>query len=144
MRAAEAITSAVGSLGLAVRAGVHTGECEVAGGGGIGGMAVHIGSRVAALAGPGEVLVTGSVRDLMTGSDRRFTGGETRELKGVAEPWRVYRLVPEPTGGRPGRGPVSSRRPVDAAAVQPPARGGCWSGPRAARSRPSRCPPGYR
>ena len=107
VRAAEAITAAVGSLGLAVRAGVHTGECEVAGGGGIGGMAVHIGSRVAALAGPGEVLVTGSVRDLMTGSDRAFAGGEARELKGVEDPWRVFRLVPEEVNGEA----VASRRP---------------------------------
>ena len=99
-------------------------------------MAVHIGSRVAALAGPGEVLVTGSVRDLMTGSDRQFTGGETRELKGVAEPWRVYRLVPD--GGR--RGPVASRRPAMVPLYSRRYRrrlvvglAGCWS-------RPSRCP----
>ena len=98
MRCAESIIAAVGSLGLQVRAGVHTGECEVIGGG-LGGMAVHIGARVAALAGPGEVLVSGSVRDLMTGSDRHFEGGEPRQLKGVADPWPVYRLVPEDVDG---------------------------------------------
>jgi peptide/nickel transport system substrate-binding protein len=98
VRCAESIIAHVGSLGLRVRAGVHTGECEIAGGE-VTGMAVHIGSRVAALAGSGEVLVSGSVRDLMTGSDRHFAGGEARQLKGVAEPWRVYRLVPEDGDG---------------------------------------------
>ncbi len=106
VRCAESIVAAVGSLGLQVRAGVHTGECEVIGGG-VGGMAVHIGSRVAALAGPGEVLVTGSVRDLMTGSDRHFAGGEPRELKGVADRWPVYRLVPDEVNGEA----LASRRP---------------------------------
>src|SRR5512133_2085370 len=106
VRCAESIIAAVGSLGLQVRAGVHTGECEVIGGG-LGGMAVHIGARVAALAGPGEVLVTGSVRDLMTGSDRHFDGGEPRQLKGVADPWPVYRLVPDEVNGEA----LASRRP---------------------------------
>jgi ABC-type transport system substrate-binding protein len=115
VRCAESIVAAVGSLGLQVRAGVHTGECEVSGGG-VGGMAVHIGSRVAALAGPGEVLVTGSVRDLMTGSDRHFAGGEPRELKGVADRWPVYRLVPDEVNGealaprRPSMVPLYTRR----------------------------------
>jgi peptide/nickel transport system substrate-binding protein len=98
VRCAESITSAVATLGLQVRAGVHVGECEVVGGD-LAGMAVHIGARIGALAGPGEVLVSGSVRDLMTGSDRRFEGGEQRTLKGVPDPWRVYRLVPEDVAG---------------------------------------------
>ena len=106
VRCAESIIAAVGSLGLQLRAGVHTGECEVIGGG-VGGMAVHIGARVAALAGPGEVVVTGSVRDLMTGSDRHFEGGEPRALKGVANPWPVYRLVPDEVDGEA----LASRRP---------------------------------
>ena len=115
VRCAESIIAAVGSLGLQVRAGVHTGECEVIGGG-VGGMAVHIGARVAALAGPGEVLVTGSVRDLMTGSDRHFDGGEPRQLKGVADPWPIYRLVPDEANGealashRPSMVPLYTRR----------------------------------
>ena len=95
VRCAESIITQVAALGLRVRAGVHTGECEVLGGE-VAGMAVHIGSRVAALAEPGQVLVTSSVRDLMTGSDRRFAGGEARALKGVSEQWRLYRLVLEP------------------------------------------------
>ncbi len=106
VRAAESIISAVQRLGIAVRAGVHMGECEMVGGK-VGGMTVTIGARIAALAGPGEVLVSGSVRDLMTGSDRHFEGGDLQELKGVADPWRVYRLVPEDTDGDA----VASRRP---------------------------------
>ena len=106
VRCAESIIERVGSLGLQVRAGVHTGECEEIAGT-VGGMAVVIGARIAALAGAGEVLVSGSVRDLMTGSDRRFEGGEAQELKGVEEPWRVYRLVPGVVGGDE----VASRRP---------------------------------
>ena len=98
VRCAESITTAVAALGISVRAGVHMGECEVIGGK-VGGMAVAIGARVAGLAGPGEVLVSGSVRDLMTGSDRRFEGGDPQELKGVSDQWRVYRLVPEEVDG---------------------------------------------
>ena len=93
------------------------GECEVIGGK-VGGMAVAIGARIAALAGPGEVLVSGSVRDLMTGSDRRFEGGEPQELKGVADPWRVYRLVPEEVDGDGGRLAATA---VDGAALHPAA-----------------------
>ena len=107
---------------MQVRAGVHIGECEVIGGK-VGGMAVTIGARIAALAGPGEVLVSGSVRDLMTGSERRFEGGELQELKGVADPWRVYRLVPERGRRRGGRLPAA----VDGAAVHPPAATAAWS-----------------
>ena len=136
VRCAESIVAAVGSLGLQVRAGVHTGECEVIGRE-VGGMAVHIGSRVAALAGPGEVLVTGSVRDLMTGSDRHFAGGEPRELKGVADRWPVYRLVPGRGQRRRGRLPPA----VDGAALHPPA---ATAAGRRARRRDrwwcSRCP----
>jgi peptide/nickel transport system substrate-binding protein len=74
------------------------GECEMVGGK-VAGMAVVIGARIASLAEAGQVLVSGSVRDLMTGSDRHFEGGDLRELKGVADQWRVYRLVPEPVDG---------------------------------------------
>jgi YVTN family beta-propeller protein len=98
VRCAESVVSAVVPLGLEVRAGVHTGECEVIGGK-VGGMAVTIGARIAALAGAGQVLVSRSVRDLMTGSGRAFEGGEARELKGVADRWRVYRLVPDDAFG---------------------------------------------
>src|SRR5215213_1089242 len=111
VRCAESITSSVRPLGLQVRVGVHMGECEVIGGE-VGGMAVHIGARVAALAGAGEVLVSGSVRDVMTGSERRFDGGEPRQLKGVAEPWRVYQLVPEEVDGDSATSLRSSMLPL--------------------------------
>ncbi len=71
MRCAEAITVGVGSLGLDVRAGVHTGEIEIADGD-IGGIAVHIGARVAALADASEVLVSSTVKDLTAGSGPVF------------------------------------------------------------------------
>ncbi len=106
VRCAESITAAVAPLGIAVRAGVHMGECEMVGGK-VGGMAVVIGARIAALAGAGQVLVSGSVRDLMTGSDRHFEGGEPQTLKGVEDPWRVYRLVPDEVNAEA----VASRRP---------------------------------
>ena len=70
------------TLGLEVRAGLHTGECEVRGDD-LAGIAVHIGARVSALAGPGEVLVTSTVRDLVTGSGIEFTDRGVQELKGV-------------------------------------------------------------
>ena len=85
---------------------MHTGECEVVGGE-VGGMAVHIGARVAALAGPGEVLVSGSVRDLMTGSDRHFEGGEARGAEGGRG---AVAGVPAGAGSGQRRG-VASRRP---------------------------------
>jgi len=111
VRCAESISSAVGPLGIGVRAGVHMGECEMVAGK-VGGMAVVIGARIAALAGPGQVLVSGSVRDLMTGSDRHFEGGEPQTLKGVEDPWRVYRLVPEPVDGDTVSSPRRSMVPL--------------------------------
>lgn len=89
---AAAITRRVGSLGIEVRAGVHTGECEVRNGD-LAGMAVHIGARVGACAGSGEVLVSGTVKDLVVGSELRFEDRGTRELKGVPGEWRLYALA---------------------------------------------------
>jgi class 3 adenylate cyclase len=83
------IRDRVRGLGLDVRAGVHTGECEFAGED-VAGIAVHIGSRVAALARGGEVLVSNTVKDLVTGSAIKFTDRGTHELKGVPDPWRVW------------------------------------------------------
>ena len=91
MRAAAAI-SRIAPLDLRVRAGVHVGECEVVNGK-VGGLTVTIGARIAALAEAGQVLVSSGVRDLTAGSGLRFDAGETRTLKGVGEPWRVFRLV---------------------------------------------------
>ena len=76
-------------LGLEVRAGCHTGEIELVGAD-VGGIAVHIGARIAALAGPSEVLVTSTVKDLVAGSGLQFTERGEHELKGVPGSWRVY------------------------------------------------------
>ncbi|HYK95434.1 MAG TPA: adenylate/guanylate cyclase domain-containing protein [Candidatus Dormibacteraeota bacterium] len=87
---ALAVIEGAPALGLAVRAGVHTGECEVVDGQ-VTGVAVHIGARVAALAGPGEVLVSGTVRDLVVGSDLAFDDRDEHELKGVPGRWHLWR-----------------------------------------------------
>jgi class 3 adenylate cyclase len=89
---AEGIVDAVRPLGIEVRVGIHAGEVEVRGDD-IAGMAVHIGARVAAMAGPGEVLVSSTVREIVTGSRRTFTDRGEHELKGVPGAWRVYALV---------------------------------------------------
>jgi class 3 adenylate cyclase/predicted esterase len=89
IRCACAITEAVRDLGLEIRAGLHTGECEVMDGK-VGGIAVHIGARVAKHAQPGEVLVSSTVKDLVAGSGLRFRERGMAELKGVPEQWRLY------------------------------------------------------
>jgi class 3 adenylate cyclase len=89
---AEGIVDAVRTLGIEARVGIHAGEVEVRGDD-IAGMAVHIGARVAAMAGPGEVLVSSTVREIVTGSRRTFTDRGEHELKGVPGAWRVYALV---------------------------------------------------
>jgi class 3 adenylate cyclase len=89
VRCAMAATEAVSSLGIQIRAGVHTGEMEIRGDD-LGGLAVHIGARIAALAGGGEVLVSGTVRDLLAGSDIAFEDRGEHELKGVPGTWRVF------------------------------------------------------
>jgi pimeloyl-ACP methyl ester carboxylesterase/class 3 adenylate cyclase len=86
---ARAITDAVKELGLQVRAGLHTGECEVVEGK-VGGIAVHIGARVAAQAEPGEVLVSSTVKDLVAGSGIQFRERGVAHLKGVPGEWRLY------------------------------------------------------
>jgi len=84
-----AIADGVRRLGLEVRVGLHTGECEVMGPK-LGGIAVHIGARVAALANPGEVLVSNTVKDLVAGSGIRFSDRGTQVLKGVPGEWRLF------------------------------------------------------
>jgi class 3 adenylate cyclase len=89
IRCAVAITAAAAELGVAVRAGLHTGEVEMMNAD-IGGIAVHIGARVAALAQPGEVLVSRTVVDLVAGSKITFTDRAEHELKGVPGTWRLF------------------------------------------------------
>jgi len=105
IRCACAVRDAVRPLGIGIRAGLHTGEVEVMGDK-VGGIAVHIGARVAAHAGADEVLVSNTVRDLVAGSGIRFEDRGTHVLKGVPGEWRLFAVE---CGGavRPG-----SRRPV--------------------------------
>ncbi|HEX6476180.1 MAG TPA: adenylate/guanylate cyclase domain-containing protein, partial [Acidimicrobiales bacterium] len=88
IRGAQAIVGEATGLGLEIRSGVHTGECELRGGD-LAGIAVHIGARVAALAGGGEVLVTSTVRDLVAGSGIAFADRGQHELKGVPGSWQL-------------------------------------------------------
>ncbi len=76
-------------IGIPVRAGVHTGECDVVGDD-LAGLAVNIGARVGALAGAGEVLVSQTVKDLVVGSGIEFEDRGTHALKGVPGEWRLY------------------------------------------------------
>ena len=92
IRCAEAIVASAATSGIRVRAGLHTGECEVMGDD-IGGIAVHIASRVSALAAPGELLVSRTVKDLVAGSGIAFTDRGTHTLKGVPETWEVYAVA---------------------------------------------------
>jgi class 3 adenylate cyclase len=89
IRCAASIAEAMGSLGLQVRAGLHTGELEVMDGD-LGGLAVHIASRVMSAAEPNEVLVSGTVKDLVVGSGIDFEDRGERELRGVPGEWRLY------------------------------------------------------
>ena len=89
IRSGKAIVESVRGLGLEIRAGLHTGEVELAGGG-VRGIAVHTGARVAAHAGAGEVLVSQTVRDLVAGSGIEFEDRGTRELKGIPGEWRLF------------------------------------------------------
>ena len=92
IRCAMAIRDAVQALGIEVRAGLHTGECEVRGDD-IGGIAVHIGARVSALAGPNEVLVSSTLRDLVIGSGLEFEDRGAHELKGVPGEWHLFAVA---------------------------------------------------
>jgi class 3 adenylate cyclase/pimeloyl-ACP methyl ester carboxylesterase len=89
IRCARAITESVRDLGIEVRAGLHTGECERMNSK-VGGIAVHIGARVAAEAGPGEVVVSSTVKDLVAGSGIAFHDRGAAELKGVPGEWRLF------------------------------------------------------
>ena len=86
------IVEGVRAIGLQIRAGVHTGEVELIGDD-ISGITVHIGARIAALAGPGEVLVSRTVVDLVAGSDIEFEDHGEHEIKGVKGAWRIFRVM---------------------------------------------------
>jgi class 3 adenylate cyclase/dienelactone hydrolase len=92
IRCARSIVADVRTVGVEVRAGLHTGECELAGEH-VRGIAVHTGARVASLAGPGEVLVSSTVRDLVAGSGIEFAERGVHSLKGIPGEWRLYAVA---------------------------------------------------
>jgi class 3 adenylate cyclase len=92
IRCARSVIEAVRELGLELRAGLHTGECELSDGD-VAGIAVHIGARVGANAGPGEILVSSTVKDLVVGSGLEFADRGTHTLKGVPGEWRLYAVA---------------------------------------------------
>jgi class 3 adenylate cyclase len=92
IRCAMAIRDAVQALGIEVRAGLHTGECEIRGDD-IGGIAVHIGARVSALAGPNVVLVSSTLKDLVIGSGLEFDHRGAHQLKGVPGEWQLFAVA---------------------------------------------------
>jgi class 3 adenylate cyclase len=89
IRCACSIREEMRELGVAIRAGIHTGECELLGDD-LAGLAVHVAARVGATAGPNEVLVSGTVRDLVMGSGIEFVDRGHQELKGVPGDWRLF------------------------------------------------------
>ncbi len=97
---ARAIADAMPALGIEVRAGLHTGEVELIGDD-VGGIAVHVAARIAALAGPGEVLASRTVRDLAVGSGVGFDPAGRHALKGVPDEWEVYRVAAALVAGHP-------------------------------------------
>jgi class 3 adenylate cyclase len=92
VRAASAIIAKMRPLGLELRAGLHTGECEIIGPK-LAGIAIHVGARVVSVAGPGEVLVSQTVKDLVAGSGLRFEERGVQSLKGVPGEWRLYAVA---------------------------------------------------
>jgi class 3 adenylate cyclase len=97
IRCARAIVEGVREFGLSIRAGLHTGECEVADGK-VAGIAVHTGARVAARATAGEVLVSSTVKDLVAGSGIAFSEHGVHELKGIPGEWRLFAVEREAEG----------------------------------------------
>jgi class 3 adenylate cyclase len=91
VRCALAIVAAVRTLGLEIRAGLHTGEVQLAADG-VHGLAVHVGARIGALAGPGEGLTSRTVKDLVVGSGLQFVSRGPAKLKGVPEQWELFEV----------------------------------------------------
>ena len=116
VRCAETLHETVAELGIELRAGIHTGECEAIGQD-LGGLAVHIGARVSALAGPGEVVVSSTVKELVVGSDMQFADRGEHELKGVPGSWHIYTLGEERAPRVDLDGAAKYMRPSDRVAV---------------------------
>jgi class 3 adenylate cyclase len=94
IRCAQAIVESVRALGIEIRAGLHTGECELVDGK-VGGLAINIGARIASAAQPSEVLVSQTAKDLVVGSALSFEERGDHELKGVPGTWRLYSVLRE-------------------------------------------------
>jgi pimeloyl-ACP methyl ester carboxylesterase len=109
IRCGQTLIRRLARSGVPIRAGIHTGECEVIGED-LAGIAVHIGARVAALGGPGELLVSSTVKDLVAGSGLRFASNGEHELKGVPERWTVYRVLGDDETDSAARTPVEDER----------------------------------
>ncbi|HXJ62122.1 MAG TPA: adenylate/guanylate cyclase domain-containing protein, partial [Actinomycetota bacterium] len=109
IRCAEAVSDGVRRLGIEVRAGIHMGEVEVIGPK-VGGIAVHIGARVMSKAGPSQILVSSTVRDLVAGSDLKFEDLGTHELKGVPGEWHLYAVERPPAPEEGPHEPEAERR----------------------------------
>jgi class 3 adenylate cyclase len=116
IRAARAMNDAVQPLGLEIRAGVHTGECDRRGDD-LAGIAVNVAARIVAHAGVSEVLVSSTVRELVLGSGIEFVERGTYELKGVPDEWRLYAVTGD---GRADARPVSEVDPAVAALTPGP------------------------
>jgi class 3 adenylate cyclase len=99
IRCACAIVEEIHALGIELRAGLHTGECELVGGK-VAGIAVHTGARVSASAAPGEVLVSSTVKDLVAGSEIDFRDRGVHELKGVPGEWHLFAVDRSSSGER--------------------------------------------
>ena len=99
---ATSITRVARELGIEVRAGLHTGECELRGDD-LAGLAVHVAARIGSLAGPGEVLVSTTVKDLVAGSDIEFVDRGEHQLKGVPNTWRLLAVADSALGAPPNR-----------------------------------------
>jgi class 3 adenylate cyclase len=117
VRCACAIVRSVRELDLEIRAGVHTGECERVGDK-LGGLAVHVGARIAALAKGGEVLASRTVRDLVVGSGLRFTDRGTHRLRGIDEPWQLFAVDDAVSSAARLTGPREHMSAGDRALVQ--------------------------
>lgn len=116
VRCACAIVRSVRELGLEIRAGVHTGECERIGEK-LGGLAVHVGARIAATANGGEVLASRTVRDLVAGSGLKFADRGTHRLRGIDEPWQLFAVDDAVTADTQLTGPRQHMKAGDRALV---------------------------
>lgn len=109
IRCGQALIERLAHQDVPIRAGIHTGECEVIGED-LAGIALHIGARIAALGGSGELLVSGTVKDLVVGSGINFQSHGEHALKGIPDPWKVYRVLGDQDTDRAARTRITDDR----------------------------------